>query len=270
MNATIARLTMSTLFGHRRGLLLFILPGVLLALCVLLALTVDDTAEFSTALLQLFGLAVIIPLISLLAATGALASEIDDGSIVYLLSKPIRRSTIVLTKALVALAVIVVLGAVPMVIAGLILDLGDPGTAFAFGAGTVVAGIAYTAIFTALSVTSGNAVTVGLIYALLWEGVMGQYVPGAKALSVQQWSLAVVHKLTDAPHVTSAVKLPIASILLVVVTIVGITGAITRLRSRTLSSAEEKPSPPGRDLSVQPGCFAARRSELVTNSIVWN
>ncbi|TDU87780.1 ABC-2 type transport system permease protein [Kribbella voronezhensis] len=238
MNLTIARLTMSTLFGHRRGLLLFILPAVMLALCVLLALTVDDTAEFSTALLQMFGLAVIVPLVSLLAATGALASEIDDGSIVYLLSKPIRRSTIIVTKALVAVAVIVVLGAVPMVIAGLILDFGDPRTALAFGAGTLVAGIAYTAIFTALSVMSGNAVTIGLIYALLWEGVMGQYVGGAKALSVQQWSLAVVQHLTDAPHVKSDVKLPIALILLVAVTLIGITLAIGRLRSLVLSTAE--------------------------------
>jgi ABC-2 type transport system permease protein len=238
MNLTIARLTMSTLFGHRRGLLLFILPGALLALCILLALTVDNTADFSTALLQMFGLAVIIPLISLLAATGALASEIDDGSIVYLLSKPIRRSTIIATKALVAIAVIFVLGVLPMVIAGLILDFHDPATALAFGAGTLIAGIAYTAIFTALSVMSGNAVTIGLIYALIWEGVMGQYVGGAKALSIQQWSLAVIHKLTDAPNVTSAVKLPLATILLLAVTITGLTLAITRLRSLTLSSAE--------------------------------
>jgi ABC-2 type transport system permease protein len=238
MNVTIARLTMATLFGHRRGLLLFILPAALLALCVLLALTVDDTADFSTALLQMFGLAVIVPLVSLLAATGALASEIDDGSIVYLLSKPIKRSTIIFTKALVAIGVILVLGAVPMFVAGLILDVHDPKTAVAFGIGSLVAGIAYTSIFIALSVMSGNAVTIGLIYALLWEGVMGQYVGGAKALSVQQWSLAVIQNLSDAPHVKAAVKLPIATILLIAVVITGIALAVARLRSLILSTAE--------------------------------
>jgi ABC-2 type transport system permease protein len=238
MNATIARLTMATLFGHRRGLLLFILPGVLLALCVLLALTLDNSADFSVDLLQLFGLAVIVPLVSLIAATGALSSEIDDGSIVYLLSKPIKRSTIILTKALVAIAVIFVLGALPMFAAGLILDVHDPQTAVAFGIGSLVAGIAYTGIFIALSVMSGNAVTIGLIYALLWEGVMGQYVDGAKTLSIQQWSLAVIHKLTDSPDVDSAVKLPIATILLVAVVIIGLSLAITRLRSLILSTAE--------------------------------
>lgn len=238
MNATVARLTMSTLFGHRRGLLLFILPGVLLALCVLLALTVDDTADFSTALLQQFGLAVIVPLVALLAATGALATEIDDGSIVYLLSKPLKRSTIILTKALVAIGVILALGAVPMTLAAIILDHSDLRTAVAFGIGSLVAGIAYTGIFIALSVMSGNAVTIGLIYALLWEGVMGQYVDGAKALSVQQWSLAVIEKLSGDPNIESAVKLPIATILLVAVTVIGLTMATARLRSLILSTAE--------------------------------
>lgn len=238
MNATVARLTMSTLFGHRRGLLLFILPAALLALCVLLALTVDDTADFSTALLQLFGLAVIIPLISLLAATGALATEIDDGSIVYLLSKPLKRSTIVLTKAAVAIGVIFVLGAVPMTLTGSILDHSDLRTALAFGFGSLVAGIAYTAIFIALSAMSGNAVTIGLIYALLWEGVMGQYVDGAKTLSVQQWSLAVIEKLSTDPDIQSAVKLPIGIILLLATTVIGLALAIGRLRSLILSTAE--------------------------------
>jgi ABC-2 type transport system permease protein len=238
MVRTIAQLTLSTLFGHRRGLLLFILPGVLFGLCVLLALTVDNTGDFSAALLQQFGLAVIVPLVSLVAATGAIATEIDDGSIVYLLSKPIKRSAIVLTKACVAIGVIFVLAAVPMFLSGLVLDSSDPGTAVAFGIGSLVAGIAYTAIFVALSVISGNAVTIGLFYALLWESVMGQYVDGARALSVQQWTLALIDKLSTAHHLDPAVKLPIGAFLLAAVTITGLALATTRLRSLTLSSAE--------------------------------
>jgi ABC-2 type transport system permease protein len=67
---------------------------------------------------------------------------------------------------------------------------------------------------------------------------MGQYVDGAKTLSIQQWSLAVIHKLTDNPDVTSAVKLPIATILLLAVVIIGLGLAIARLRSLILSTAE--------------------------------
>lgn len=235
---TIARLTLATLFGHRRGLLLYLLPVVLIGLCVLLALTVDDKDGLAKATLQQFGLAVILPLVALIAATGAIATEIDDGSIVYLLSKPIKRYTIILTKAFVAIGVILVLGAVPMVLSGIILAPSDLRTAVAFGVGSLVAGIAYTAIFTALSVVSANAVTIGLLYALLWEGVMGQYVDGAKALSIQQWALAVIHSLSDAPHIESAVKLPVALILLLAVTLAGLTLAVARLRSLILSTAE--------------------------------
>ncbi len=67
---------------------------------------------------------------------------------------------------------------------------------------------------------------------------MGQYVDGARALSVQQWSLSLINKLTDAPHLDPAVKLPIGTILLLAVTIIGLVLATTRLRSLTLSSAE--------------------------------
>ncbi|TWD82704.1 ABC-2 type transport system permease protein [Kribbella amoyensis] len=238
MNRTIARLTLATLFGHRRGVLLFILPAVFVGLCVLLALTVDDKDGLAPAMLQQFGLAVILPLVALIAGTGVIATEIDDGSIVYLLSKPIQRSTIILTKVAVAVAVILALGAVPMVLAGIVLDPGDVRTALAFGAGALVAGIAYTAIFVPLSVLSGNAVTIGLIYTLLWESVMGQYVDGAKVLSVQQWSLAVVEHLSNVPTIEAATELPISLILLVAVTAAGLTLAITKLRTLVLSSAE--------------------------------
>lgn len=238
MIPTIARLTFATLFGHRRGLLLFVLPGVLLALAVLMRLTVDDTARVSLALLQQLGLAVILPLVALLAGTGAIASELDDGSIVYLLSKPIKRHTIVLTKAVIAVGCILVLGALPIVLTGLILDPSGWRIAVGFGAGALLAGVAYTAVFMALSVMTGHAVTIGLFYALLWEGVMGQYVNGAKALSVQQWALAVIEKVADGNGVESAVGLPAGLIALLAVAVLGLTLAVSRLRSLTLSSAE--------------------------------
>ncbi|MFC0622519.1 ABC transporter permease [Kribbella deserti] len=237
MITTIARLTYSTLFGHRRGLLMFILPGVLLALSVVLRLTVDDRSVVGIELLQQLALAVILPLVALIAGTGAIATEIDDGSIVYLLSKPIKRYTIVLTKAVVAFACIAVFGALPTLLSGLILGT-SLSVSLAFAIGALVAGAAYTAIFLALSVMTGNAVTIGLLYALLWESVMGTYVPGARTLSVQQWALSIIDKLASGNDLDPAVKLPLAIILLVAVTALGLSLAVSRLRSLTLSSAE--------------------------------
>ena len=69
----------------------------------------------------------IVPLVALLATTGLLAPEIDDGSISYLLAKPISRHTIVVSKLVVAAACVLLFAAVPMLIAGLVLMADEPG-----------------------------------------------------------------------------------------------------------------------------------------------
>lgn len=203
MNATVATLTRHSLLGRKRTLVLLLLPMALLALCtlarVLAGLDADLERELESSLaptfLTAFGIAILMPLLGLVAGTGSIGPEIDEGSIVYLLAKPISRYSIVVTKLGVALGVVVVLGVLPVVVAGVILT-GELGRlTVAFGVGALAAGVAYCAVFLLLAVLSRNAVVVGLIYALVWESLVGGIVPGAQALSVQQWSLAVVQRV---------------------------------------------------------------------------
>ena len=44
------------------------------------------------------GLAVVLPVIALIVGTGVLGSEIDDGTIVHILTKPLPRRDIILAK----------------------------------------------------------------------------------------------------------------------------------------------------------------------------
>ena len=39
----------------------------------------------------------------------------------------------------------------------------------------------------------------GLLYALIWEGVVGGYVPGAKSLSIRQWGLSISESMLGTP-----------------------------------------------------------------------
>ncbi|WP_148573247.1 ABC transporter permease subunit [Nocardioides caldifontis] len=196
---TVARLTWHSVLGRRRALVLLLLPVALLALCALaraLAALEGGDAEVSDALavdlLAGFGLGVLMPLLGLIAGTGVIGPEIDEGSIVYLLTKPIDRFTIVLTKLGVAVAVVLLLGVLPVAASGLVLtgelDLVTAG----FTVGALSGGLAYCALFLLLAVVTRHAVVVGLIYALVWESVVGQFVPGVQNLSAQQWSLATV------------------------------------------------------------------------------
>ena len=147
--------------------------------------------------LQSLGLTVVVPLVALLATTGLLAPEIDDGSVAYLLSKPISRHTIVLSKLLVAIGCVVVFAVVPMAIAALILLTDEPGLALGFAAGSLAGGAAYCALFAFLSVLTRHAVVIGLLYLLVWEGLLGGLLDGVRWLSVTRWARALTEQVSD-------------------------------------------------------------------------
>lgn len=245
MNATVASLTLRTLLGRRRAWLLLALPGVLLLLGVVVRLTVgaSDRVDVAVGLLGAFGIATVLPLVSLIAGTGSIGSEIDDGSIVYLLAKPLDRLTIVVTKLLVAIGVVAVFGALAELLAGLVLVGSQDRLALAFGVEALVAGAAYCSLFLLLAVVTRNAVVIGLVYALVWETLVGSVVPGAQALSIQQWSVAVNRLVVgtaraDDLGITAAVRPAVAIPLLAAVLVGGTWLAGRRLRSLRLTAAE--------------------------------
>jgi ABC-2 type transport system permease protein len=247
MNATVASLTGRSLLGRRRTLVLLLLPLALLALCTLarvlagLDAGMQRSLEGSLAsdLLSSFGIAILMPLLGLIAGTGSIGPEIDEGSIVYLLAKPLNRYSIVVTKLLVAIGVVVAFGVVPIALAGVLLtgEVGALTAAFAIGA--LAAGIAYSAVFLVLAVVTRNAVVIGLIYALIWETLVGSVVPGAQTLSIQQWSLAVVQEVLgdEAARVglEPAVGFSTGLVLLLVVSVGATVYAGRRLQTLRLS-----------------------------------
>jgi ABC-2 type transport system permease protein len=242
MNATVARLTARSLLGRRRAYLLMALPGVLIVLCVLVRLLAGEDNDITVGILGGFALSTLVPLLGLIAGTGSIGPEIDDGSIVYLLSKPLSRHSIAGTKAAVAASVVTVFAAVPVLVAGLVLAGTSNGLAAGYFLGALVAGLAYATLFLLLAVVTRHAVVIGLIYALIWESLVGSYVPGAQALSIQQWSLALSAKVVgakaEALGVTSAVSLGAAVPLLVVLAVGSTWYAGHRLRSLRLTSDE--------------------------------
>ncbi|MFH8368023.1 ABC transporter permease [Streptomyces sp. NPDC018031] len=235
---TVARLTYRALLGRRRALMLAALPVLLIAISV--AVRAMTGADDSTAdgILGGFALATMVPLIGVIAGTGAISPEIDDGSVVYLLAKPVKRPTIIFTKLLVAIAVTVAFSAVPTFLSGLILNGDSQRIATAYTAAAAVASVAYSAIFLLLGTVTRHAVVAGLVYALVWESVFGNLVAGARTLSVQQWSLSVAQRIADGGVVTSDVGLPAAVVLLTVVTCAATWYAGRKLRSLTLAGEE--------------------------------
>jgi ABC-2 type transport system permease protein len=94
-------------------------------------------------------------------------------------------------------------------------------------------------VFLLLAVVTRNAVVIGLIYALIWESLVGGLVPGAQTLSIQQWSLAVVQQvLGDSAGrlgVEAAVGFGTGLVLLTVVTVGATVYAGRRLQTLRLN-----------------------------------
>lgn len=194
---TIVRIGVRSVFGRRRGILLFLLPLVLIGLAVLIRALVGEDLQSTQDTLYGLGLAVVVPLVALLATTGVLAPEIDDGSISYLLAKPISRHTIVVSKLVVAGTCVLVFGAVPMGIAGLIMLADQPEVALGFAVGSLAGGLAYCALFSLLSVMTRHAVVIGLLYLLLWEGLLGGLLDGVRWLSITRWAAAITEQVAS-------------------------------------------------------------------------
>ncbi|WP_028814699.1 ABC transporter permease [Streptomyces flavidovirens] len=235
---TVARLTYRALLGRRRAAILFVLPALLIAISVSVRLLAGADDQIASDVLGGFAIATMIPLIGVIAGTGAIGPEIDDGSIVYLLAKPVKRSTIIFTKLIVAIAVTMAFSAIPTFVAGLILNGNGGQIAIAYTVAALVASIAYSAIFLLLGTVSRHAVVFGLVYALVWETLFGSLVPGARTLSVQQWALSLAERIGANGTITSDVALPTAVVLLAAVTAAATWYAGQKLRTLKLAGEE--------------------------------
>ncbi|MDR7252376.1 ABC-2 type transport system permease protein [Nocardioides sp. BE266] len=228
MNGTIAKLALQALLGRRRFFLLLAFPVLLIALVALITALTDGDAAFE--ILPGLGYPLVLPLVAILAASSVLGPEVDDGSIVYLLSKPVSRYGVAISKWLVALAATLTAGSLAIFVASLI--TGDTTRAIAMFVGAVVAGTAYSALFLAISSVTRHAVIASLMFVLIWESLLGNLFTGVAWLSIGQWGIRIGHEISD--QLPDPANLTWAILASLVVTVAGVWFAGDRLRSFSL------------------------------------
>ncbi|MET9065272.1 ABC transporter permease subunit [Streptosporangium sandarakinum] len=238
MNGVIAGISYRALLGRRRIWLLVLLPLVLLGLAVLLRWIGEAGEQAAVTLMQTFAIGTMLPLLGLIAGTGVIAPEIEDGTVVHLLSKPISRPVIARTKFAVAASLLALFGAVPTFAASYLLVGSESGIAYGFAAGALAGGVAYAAVFMLLGIVTRHAVTIGIAYALVWEGVVGNFVPGARRFSIQQWAQTVADQVSSSAFLSTGITIGFAAVALVVVTVGAIVWAGHRLRGFSLTGDE--------------------------------
>src|SRR3990172_4953657 len=149
MNLTIFVLTIRQFFGQRRSLLLFLLAFVPLGLAVIYRAgdQIDPHDWTANVLLNGIVITTILPLACLIFGTSALGSEIEDGTAVYILARPIPRGEIIVAKFAAAALAVAVFIVPATALSGFIALQGasEQGIATGFSLATLLGVAAYSA-----------------------------------------------------------------------------------------------------------------------------
>ncbi len=231
MILTLATISLRGLLNRRRTLLLGLFGALVVLVAVLFQLAdqpEDEALAFTGQLLGNFGLAVLLPVVAVIVGTAAIGSELDDGTIIYLLAKPIPRGLVAVVKTVVAWVIVLLLVSPAILVAGIVASGGtDLGAAYAVAAG--FGALEYTAAFLALSLVTSRALVVGLAYVVIWEGAVAGLFEGTRILSVRQHALAIADAIGGEGAIEAQLEIGPALVVGVIITVVAMVIAIRRL-----------------------------------------
>lgn len=180
----------------RKSTLLLIGLGLLVVLVAFIYRISDSSMEPDewTAKVLYGGLVVtaMLPLTALMFGTSVLGDELEDGTAVYLLTKPLPRWQILLPKIVAPWLLTSALVGGAALIAGFIaIQDGDTGVVIGAAVGFAAGALAYIALFVLLSLLTNHALIVGLLYVFIWEGALAGVFEGIRYISIRHYTLGL-------------------------------------------------------------------------------
>jgi ABC-2 type transport system permease protein len=168
---------------------------VIIAVVMLRSPDAPSVQDFETGILGAMLAGSIAPLVVLAIAAPAFANEIEDRTLANLTLTPVPRWQIVLPKLLAAITIAGPFIAASALLTSYIAFLGDGRAMFAVTVSAIVGVALYAAAFVWLGLVTTQAIGVGLLYIVLWEGFFSGFVPGVRLLSIRHHAIALMHGL---------------------------------------------------------------------------
>jgi len=183
---------------------------------------------------NLFGLSLVVPVTALVFAAASLGDLDEQGTLVYLWLRPVRRARIVVAAAAASFTV-----AWPVVVIPLAVTAAATrgGTELVLGtiASSTVALVAYVGIFCALGLVTKRSAVWGLLYIFIWEGFVATAADAAAKLAIRTYARSVLESITDVPLAGTFIGAP-ASVAVPIAVGVGALGFATwRLTRRDVA-----------------------------------
>jgi ABC-2 type transport system permease protein len=230
---TVYRLTLRQLSGRWRLVIMSVLAvmPVLVAVLVLRSDSTPSVREFEVVVMSTMLAGSIAPLIVLAIGGAAFANEVEDRTLANLTISPVSRWRIAVPKLLAVITI-----AAPFIAASAFgtswaAFLGDVRASIAVTISAVVGVALYASAFVWLGLVTTQAIGVGLLYIVLWEGFCSGFVSGVRLLSIRHYSIALMHGL-DERRFAGETHLSLAAVSVVVAVVFAgfIVLAVRRLR----------------------------------------
>jgi ABC-2 type transport system permease protein len=241
---TLARLAARQFLGSRRALWALVLAAIPVLLAFMMQPEpggeVKEALEDAADLFQGLIVSVLLPIVALVVGTSVFGAEVDDGTITYVLGKPVPRWRIVITRigvaGLLTAAVLVPATLLSMVIA--LRGIDAPRVATGFTVAVAAGSFLYCALFVALSLSTRRALVAGLAYVVIWEGLLSNTFGGSRALSIRQYTLSIADGMVSMRgNDLSQLNVNTALIMAGVVTVLATLYAIRRLQRFEIGEA---------------------------------
>lgn len=214
-----------------KGRLIAMSVVALFGIAISLLLRTSDVASDDTAIfVGVFGFTIFVPLVSLVVSTATLGSLIEDQTLVYFWLRPFGRWKIAVAAIVAGLIVLLPLVLIPMGILGAIAG-GD--AVLGALAGALVGMLAYLFVFTMAGLFTQRALAWGLLYVLVWEGIIAGFSRGAGRLAIRSYANSAMSRITDLEIVNDPSST--GAIVIMSVGVAAVCFAITTWRLNTMT-----------------------------------
>lgn len=192
-------LTLRQLTGRWRLLIMAVLAAMPVAIAVLMVSSIraPSVRDFETAVLSALLAGSIAPLVVLAIAAAAFANELEDRTLANLTLAPIPRWQIALPKLLGAITIAGPFIAASAFFTSHVAFLGDAKATIAVTVSALVGVALYASAFVWLGLVTTQAIGIGLLYIVLWEGFFAGFVSGVRLLSIRHYAIAWMHGLDE-------------------------------------------------------------------------
>ncbi len=161
-----------------------------------------ERIEAAVGISSVFGLGLMVPIVSLVLASSALGDLVADETLVYLWQRPSPRWAIAAGAWLSSLTVAIPATVIPLS-ASALLTSNDADTMVAVALANGLAAVAYTGLFVLLGLVIRRSLVTGLAYLFIWELFVARVGAGAAKLSINTYPASVLSRLTE-------IELPLA------------------------------------------------------------